>query len=247
MKKSKLRIILIAVFVVIAIAVGSVAAVYSQLEENPVTDGKIVKHIDDNTIEYGEKTFKKGNTVTVSDKRLSECLLMLDANSGVVEIYDSKYAPLIEKEEKTNYYLRHLSEIIVEKNTLSKSNYTRSAYSANTYTLPELKAENIKRIQVCFGDYYDSAENVIDSFSSGVAATVEGDCPVFDIRAFHELSDEKEIKNFVREFDKTGGLEDLYDYWSEQSGRENIFFKVVFYDNDFPCSLLFTKDAINID
>ncbi len=247
MKKSKLITLVVSVFLVVAIIIGSVVFVYSNLEKNDVFDGKLVKTSSDSELIYNDKTYKKGATVTVNDQRLQDCVLMLDQYSSTMEVFTSKYAPLFEKEEKTNYYLRHLGELIVKKETHSKSNYSYSAYSTESYTLPDLKIENIKRIQVCFGDYYDKKKNVIDDFATGVAYTVDGKSSVFNIREYYEFADEKEVKGFLSEFERTGGLEDLYKFWCKHSGRDNIFFEVVFLDDDIPCTLLFTKDAIKAD
>ncbi len=247
MKKSKLIILIVSVFLAVSIIVGSVAFVYSRLEENDVFDGKLVKVSSDSELVYGDKTFKKGETVKVTDPQLQDCVLLLDKSSGVMEVFTSKYAPLFEKEKKTNYYLRHRGGIIVKKDTVSKSQYVYSAYSDKQYSLPELNINNIKKIKVCFGDYYDQKKNVIDGFASGVAYSVEGDSSVFNIRKYYEFSEETEYRSFLSELERTGGLESLYKYWCEQSGRDNIFFEVIFVDDEIPCSLLFTKDAIKAD
>ncbi len=247
MKKSKLVILIVSIFVVIGIAIGGVTYIYSNLEKNNVFNGELLKLVDENTVKYSDNEYKKGEIVKVEDKKLSKCLLLLDGNSGVTEIFTSKYAPLFEKEEKTQYYLREIGNIIVEKQTHSKSDYSYSAYSKKTFSLPEFKIENIKRVQVCFGDYYDQKKNVINDFAKGVSATVDGYCSVFNIREYAEINDEKELRRFVSEFDSTNGLEEVYKYWSKHSGRENVFFQVIFTDDDLPCSLLFTKDAIFVD
>lgn len=247
MKKSKLIIILVSVFAVVAIIIGTVVGIYSQLEKNPVSEGEpLVKVVDENTLGYNEKTYKSGDIVTVKDEKLSQCLLLLDKQMSEDEIFSSKYAPLFSKEEKVEYFLRDLGNLIVEKKTLGKSKYENKAYSAETYTLPELDEKNIKHIQVCYGNYYDEVKNPIEGFASGVSAVIDGNCPVFDLKIYAGIDTEQGIKDFIREFETTGGLEASYKKWSQHSGKENVFFKVVFFE-DIPCSLVFTKDAITID
>ena len=248
MKKSKLIIIITAAIVAVSLNVAGIVFVTSNLEKNNMSaNDPLLKRVNSTTLEYNGTRFEKGGTVTVKDKSLSQCLLIVDKDYVSKELFTSRYAPLFEKEQKTNYYLRKRGNVILEKNTLAKSEYTRYAYTKATYELPELKTENIKNIDVCYGDFYDKTSHIIDDFAIGVAATVDGDCTVFNSRRYHEIDNGKEIEEFVTEFRKTGGLENFYKKWSDASGKDNIFFKVEFFKEDLPCSLLFTKDAITVD
>lgn len=246
MKNKKLTFILIAAFLAVALAVGGIAAVYSQLEENPIgADNTIVKHKGDDILEFKDTEFKTGNIISADDESLKSCVLMLNDQLGIKEIYSSKYKPLF-GEEETKYYYRNSGNIICEKTSVSKSAYERTAYSKQTFEMPDFKIENIKRINVCYGNYYNSTENyTINGVCDFFKATVDGDCPTFNIMKYHELSEEKEIRDFVNEFNRTGSLKEAYETWCENSGKENIFFQVVFADSSIPCSLLFTKEAIN--
>ncbi|MBQ8782598.1 MAG: hypothetical protein IJZ57_02365 [Clostridia bacterium] len=246
MKNKKLTILLISVFVVLCIAVGTVAAVFSQLEENPIDpDDTVVKHSGENTLVFKDKEFVTGNIITASDEKLKDCVLVLNDQLGIKEIYPSKYAPLF-GEVETRYYYRNSGNIICEKTAVSKSQYQRTAYSKQTFELPEFKLENIKKVNVCYGNYYDSTKNyTVDGVSDFFTATVDGDCPTFNLMKYKELSQGNEVRDFVNEFNRTGSLKEHYKLWSEDSGKENIFFQVFFIDSSVPCSLLFTKEAIN--
>ena len=245
MKNKKLLIILISSFVALCLVVGGVVAVFSQLEKNPIgEDDTLVKHSGKDTLVFRETEFVSGNIITADDERLKNCVLLLDDQRGNRNIYDSKYVPLF-REVTTTYRYRNQGRIILEKTELEKSKYQRTAYSDKTFELPEIKVENIKKIGVFYGNYYDSTENYnIDGVSDFFAATVDGNCPTFNMMKCHEIDQAKDIREIVNEFNTTGALKSSYEKWSEISERENIFFRVYFFDDTIPFSLLFTKDAI---
>lgn len=245
MKNKKLLIILISSFVALCLVVGGVAVFFSQLEKNPIgEDDTLVKHSGDDTLIFRETEFVSGNIVNSSDERLKDCVLLLDDQRGNRQIYSSKYVPIF-KESATTYHYRNSGYIIIEKTETEKSKYRRTLYSKQAFDLPELKVENIKKIGVFYGNYYDSTENYnIDGVSDFFAATVDGNCPTFNMMKCHEIDQAKDIREIVNEFNTTGALKSSYEKWSEISGRENIFFRVYFFDDTIPFSLLFTKDAI---
>lgn len=246
MKNKKLIIILISAFAIICLVVGGVVAVFSQLEKNPIDeDDTIVRRSGNNALVFRDEKFVTGNILTANDESLKKCILMLNDQLGIKEVYASKYAPL-SGEVKTRYYYRNSGNILYEKTTLEKSRYQRTAYSKQTFTLPSFKLENIKKINICYGSYYDSTNGyTIDGICDFFPATVDGDCPTFNIMKLRELSQEKEILDFVNEFKRTGSLKDSYNNWSEYYGKSNLFFQVFFADSSVPVSLLFTKEAIN--
>ncbi len=246
MKNKKLTLMLIAGFAALAIIVSGVAVLFSQLEKNPIDkDDTLVKQKNDTTLTFRDTEFRTGNFVSASDERLKDCVLLLDDQRGIKEIYPTKYAPL-SGEVTTRYYYRNSGNIIYEKTTLAKSEYKRTAYSRVDFVLPEFKIENIKKINVCYGNYYDNTEGfAVDGVCDFFAATVDGDCPSFNLMKHGEISDEKGIRDFINEFTRTGSLKNHYDTYCDHSGRDTVFFQVIFTDDILPCSLLFTKEAIN--
>ncbi len=245
MKNKKLLTILVSSFIALCLVVAGVVTVFSQLEKNPIgADDTTVKHSGKDTLVFRDTEFVTGNIITCSDEKLKDCVLLLNDQRGLREIYPSKYAPLF-GETDTKYYYRNSGNIICEKITLEKSKYQRIAYSKQTFELPEFNLENIKKINVCYGNYYDSAAgHAIDGISDFFSAAVDGNCPIFNLMKYHEIDTVKDIKNFIYELNQTGNLEKTYEVWRKNSGKENIFFQVVFADSSIPCSLLFTKDAI---
>ena len=171
-------------------------------------------------------------------------MLLLDDQSGIREIFTSKYAPLF-KEVNTTYQYRNSGTIVLEKTETEKSKYQRTAFSTQTFELPEFKKENIKKIGIFYGKYYDSTENyTINGVSDFFAATVDGNCPTFNIMKFQEMDEANEIRDFVNEFNRTGSLKESHKKWCEISGKDNIFFRIYFTDDSIPFSLLFTEDVI---
>lgn len=245
MKNKKLLITLISSFAALCLIVSGVAVFFSQLEENPIgEDDTLVEHRGDDTVIFRETEFVSGNRVKAEDERLKNCVLLLDDQRGNREVYSSKYAPLF-KEKTTTYHYRNSGYVILEKTETEKSKYERTLYSTETFDLPELKAENIKKIGIFYGNYYDSTENYeIDGASDFFAATVDGDCPTFNLMKYQELDEAKEIRDFVNEFNRTGSLKESHEKWCEISEKDNIFFRVYFTDDNLPFSLLFTKAAI---
>ncbi|MBQ8228343.1 MAG: hypothetical protein IJZ88_04945 [Clostridia bacterium] len=246
MKNKKLTFMLLAGFVALALIVGGVAGVYSQLEPYPIgDDDTTVEHKGNDTLTFRNYEFKTGNFVISDNDSIKDCVLLLNDQLGIKEIYPSKYAPVF-GEVKTRYYYRNSGNIICEKTATEKSQYQRTAYSKQTFEIPEIKLENIKKINVCYGSYYDSVSGyTVEGVSDFFAATVDGDCPKFNLMKYKELSEAKEIRDFVNEFNRTGSLKESYKLWSENSGKDNVFFQVFFIDSSIPCSLLFTKEAIN--
>ncbi len=245
MKNKKLLIILISSFAALCLVVGGVTVFFSQLEKNPIgADDTLVKIKSDDTLVFRETEFVSGNIVSTSNESLRNCVLLLDDQSGIRSVYTSKYAPLF-KEENTTYQYRNNGNIVLEKTEVEKSQYQRTAYSKQTFELPELKVENIKKIGIFYGKYYDTTENyAIDGVSDFFAATVDGNCPTFNLMKFQEMDEANEIRDFVNEFNRTGSLEASHKKWCEVAEKDNIFFRVYFFDDEIPFSLLFTKDAI---
>jgi hypothetical protein len=245
MKNKKLLITLISSFVALCLVVGGVAVFFSQLEKNPIgEDDTLVKQRGDDTLVFRETEFVSGNRVKATDEKLKDCVLLLDDQRGNKEIYSSKYAPVF-KENNTTYYYRNSGYVILQKTEVEKSKYERTLYSTKTFDLPEFKTENIKKIGIFYGDYYDSTESYeIDGASDFFEATVDGDCPTFNLMKYQELDEANDIRDFVNEFNRTGSLEASHKKWCEISEKDNIFFRVYFFDDEVPFSLLFTKDAI---
>ncbi|MBP3327619.1 MAG: hypothetical protein J6L91_01785 [Clostridia bacterium] len=245
MKNKKLLIILISSFVALCLVVGGVVAVFSQLEKNPIgEDDTLVKHSGKDTLVFRETEFVSGNIITADDERLKNCVLLLDDQRGNRNIYDSKYVPLF-REVTTTYRYRNQGRIILEKTELEKSKYQRTAYSDMTFELPEIKVENIKKIGVFYGDYYNSTEGYeIDGVSDFFSATVDADCPTFNMMKCHEIDQAKDIRDIVNEFNTTGALKESYKKWCKVSEKDNVFFRIYFFDDTIPFSLLFTEDAI---
>ncbi len=246
MKNKKLPVIFISGFIALAVIVGAVAGIFSQLEKYPIGENDtIVRQSSDDTLTFNKTEFRTGGIVSASDEKLKNCVLMLNDQRGIEEIYPSVYKPLFRKPD-TKYYYRNSGHIICTETLIEKSMYQRTAYSDTTFTLPELRVENIRRINVCFGDYYDSTDKyVVDGVCDFFAATVDGNCPKFNIVKHAEIEDPTMISAFLNEFNSTGSLTNEYNTWCESTGRKNTFFQVFFADGDFPCTLLFTKEAIN--
>lgn len=246
MKNKKLTLILISSFVALCIVVGGVVAIFANLEKNPIgTDDTVVRRSGNDTVVFRDERFVTGNIVKAEDERLKNCVLLLSDQRGIKEVYSSKYAPLF-GEVKTKYYFRNSGNIICEKTELEKSKYHTTAYAKKTFTLPELKAENIRRINICYGSYYSSTEKyAIDGVSDFFAATVDGRTPAFNLVKSAEIEDMPEIRLFLHEFNTTGALKENHQKWCERIEKENVFFQIQFADGDFPFSLLLTKEAIN--
>ncbi len=245
MKNKKLLTILISSFVALCLVVGSVAVIFSQLEKNPIgADDTLVKFTGENTLTFRETEFVSGNIVSANDERLKDCVLLLDDQSGIRKIFTSKYAPLF-KEDNTTYQYRNSGSIVLETTEVEKSQYLRRAFSNDNFVMPEFKKENIKKIGIFYGKYYDSTENyTIDGVSDFFAATVDGNCPTFNLMKFQEMDEANEIRDFVNEFNRTGSLEESHKKWCKVAEKDNVFFRIYFIDDSIPFSLLFTKDAI---
>lgn len=243
MKKHRvLKTILLSIFLpIVLIVVGILTWLFFPIGINP---SNIVCKIesDGESIKYNDKTY-----MILSDSKLSlpvqECGLIYKEDLPINEVYKSRFKHFT-RPVNMKYFL--IGDKVIIGHSTGAFYSTIFRYVDSDLRMPDLTAENIKKIEKCTGEcdeYFETT--IIGSESGNYTSASFNEHPPKDTSVYeHKLT----VLDTISDADAIQPLIDLFKQkqepqWSDEikNGPERFLYKIEFVDEDFPFYLIVVR------
>ena len=243
-KKHKIiKPILLSIFLPIGlIAVGILTWLFFPIGINP--SNMVCKiESDGESIKYNDKTY-----MILSDSKLSlpvqECGLIYKEDLPINEVYKSRYKRF-PRLVNMKYFL--IGDKVIIGHSTGAFYSTIFKYVDSDLRMPDLTAENIKKIEKCTGEcdeYFETT--IIGSEKNGnyISASFNEHPPkdtsvyVHKLNVLETISNTEKIQHTIKMFNQEQDLR-----WSDEikADSEKFLYKVEFKDEEFPFYLIISR------
>ena len=237
-----LKTILLSIFIPIGlIVVGILTWLFFPIGINP--SNMVCKiESDGESIKYNDKTY-----MILSDSKLSlpvqECGLIYKEDLPINEVYKSRFKHFT-RLVNMKYFL--IGDKVIIGHSTGAFYSTIFRYVDSDLRMPDLTAENIKKIEKCTGECDEYFETTITGSENGNYTSASfNDHPPKDTSVYeHKLT----VLETISDADTIQPLIDLFKQkqepkWSDEikNGPERFLYKIEFVDENFPFYLIVVR------